>query len=430
MSNADMELNADQQAAVDGFFQFLLSKESKMALIGAGGVGKTFVMSHLIDKVMPQYHDMCALMGIPVIYTDVVMTATTNKAAEVLAQATNRPAQTIHSFLHLTVKTDYESGITELQRTNAWHTHHNTVVFVDEASMADFPLLKELDEATVNCKVVYVGDSCQLAPVKESFSPAFNVPLQFELTIPMRTDVPELQALNQEIREFVRDGKLPQIKLVPGIIDHLSDAEMQAELDSKYVERHTNNAILAYTNKRVGDYNKYIRYVRQLPDLYMEGEELINNGMVKLSKVDRLSVEQEVTIKTRGRGIEHTLPDGTTIDCIQVELDTGYGGTHWVLLPTDPTHYDELLRYYKKQKAWSMFYYLKENFPDLRPKDARTVHKAQGSSYDVVYIDLSNISTCNITDMVARMLYVAVSRARFRVVFYGTLAEKYGTIVQ
>jgi ATP-dependent exoDNAse (exonuclease V) alpha subunit len=46
-----------------------------------------------------------------------------------------------------------------------------------------------------------------------------------------------------------------------------------------------------------------------------------------------------------------------------------------------------------------------------------------------VLIDATNISLCHNPSQVARMLYVAASRARHRVVFYGELAAKYGGLL-
>ena len=71
---------------------------------------------------------------------------------------------------------------------------------------------------------------------------------------------------------------------------------------------------------------------------------------------------------------------------------------------------------------------LKEEFPDLRPREACTVHKSQGSSFDTVYIDADDLSTCTNIATAARLLYVAVSRSRNRVVFYGKLHKKLGGI--
>ena len=54
------------------------------------------------------------------------------------------------------------------------------------------------------------------------------------------------------------------------------------------------------------------------------------------------------------------------------------------------------------------------------------MHKSQGSTYDTVFIDLENIGSCRNPDQVARMLYVAVSRARNRIFLFGKLPTKYG----
>ena len=78
-------LNQGQQEGADAFFRFLFDDNKQHLIItGPGGVGKTYLMGHLIDTIIPTYHQTCALMNVPVKYTSVHMTATTNKAAEVL----------------------------------------------------------------------------------------------------------------------------------------------------------------------------------------------------------------------------------------------------------------------------------------------------------------------------------------------------------
>ena len=67
------------------------------------------------------------------------------------------------------------------------------------------------------------------------------------------------------------------------------------------------------------------------------------------------------------------------------------------------------------------YFYLKNNFADLRIAYAGTAHKSQGSTYHTVYIDLSDLRVCRDPQELARLLYVAVSRATTRVVFYGSL---------
>ena len=75
------------------------------------------------------------------------------------------------------------------------------------------------------------------------------------------------------------------------------------------------------------------------------------------------------------------------------------------------------------------YYLFSKRVLDLRMVDASTVHKAQGSTLDTVYIDLDDISKCTQKDLTAKLLYVAVSRARKKVVFFGDLAKRYGVSV-
>lgn len=431
MTQSQLPLNQGQQAAADGFFKFLFSKDKELIISGPGGVGKTFLMGHLIDTIMPQYHDTCAMMGIKPEYDDVVMTATTNKASDVLGHATGRPAQTTHSFFNLKVMDDYSNGRSNIIKTKSWKVHQKLIIFIDECSMVDRQLLAMIREGTCNCKVVFVGDHCQLAPVHETRSPIYDQGLPFfELTEPMRTGDPFLQAINLQLRKTVETGEFFPIQLVPGIITLLDDEQMEQTVNSLFANGAGPNRILAYTNQRVVDYNAHVREMRNITDTYVEGETLINNSAIQLSR-GMLSVEQSVTITNLA---PHThmeeVEDGVEFECRYATLNTSYGDVfNEVALPENKDHFTQLVNYYRKAKNWSRYYYLKNNFPDLRQPDAATVHKSQGSSHDYVFIDLGNISTCHNPNQAARMLYVAFSRARHGIYLYGDLASKYGGLI-
>jgi len=75
----------------------------------------------------------------------------------------------------------------------------------------------------------------------------------------------------------------------------------------------------------------------------------------------------------------------------------------------------------RKNKNWSMVDDIEERWIDLRPAYACTINKSQGSTYDQVFIDLDDVKKCNNANTIARMLYVAVSRARDKVIFTGDL---------
>lgn len=429
MTITELPLNFGQKAAADGFFDFLFNKEKELIISGPGGVGKTFLMGYLIDKILPQYFDTCALMGIKPEFDEVIMTATTNKAADVLWQSTGRPTSTIHSFMNLKVQDDYSTGKSVITKTRNWKVHSNKIIFIDECSMVDRSLLSMVREGTMNCKIIWVGDHCQLAPIFEPISPIYNGKLPFyELTEPMRTNNPDLQALNLQLRETVETGVFKPIKVVPGVIDLLDSDQMEQKVISVFGGGNTQSRVLAYTNNRVIDYNQFIRDIRQVKSTYVVGERLINNSAVQFS-TGMLSVEAEVTIdKLSDKTVMIEIEPEVELECWVADI-SGHERFTDVNLPADKDHYNQLIKYYQKAKRWNKYFELKNNFPDLRQPDAATVHKSQGSTYDSVLIDLSNISTCHNPNQAARMLYVAFSRARHNVFMYGELAEKYGGII-
>ena len=253
----------------------------------------------------------------------------------------------------------------------------------------------------------------------------------FELTEQMRTSVPELQALNQQLRDTVETGVFNPIHEVPGIVEYLDDAAMQRMLDITFANQTTGSRVLAYTNRRVVEFNDYIRQKRMLPDSFQAGEILVNNSAIKLGKGKSLSVESEVTIRANRGPSQIEIEKGIFMDVEYLDFTRHLGEMfNHVPVPIDRSHFNELVKYYKRQKNWERYFYLKQNFPDLRPRDAATVHKSQGSTYDSVFVDLGNISTCHQADQAARMLYVAFSRAKTKVYVYGDLAAKYGGFIK
>ena len=432
MQQEPMTLNQGQSDAADAFFKFLFSKDTEIIISGPGGVGNTFLMGHLIDEIMPRYQSTCKLMGIPAEYDQVVMTATTNKAAEVLSLSTGRPTETIHSFMNLKVTDDFETGESRITKTGNWQVHFRQIIFIDECSMIDSNLRNLLLEGTQSCKIIYVGDHCQLAPIKEPISPIYRSDLVFrELTEPMRNaDQPALMNLCQQLRETVETKEFYPIQLVPGVIDLLEDEEMEAEIFNHFQTQTTTSRILAYTNRRVIDLNNYIRGIRGLGSSYKQGEMLINNSAIRM-KTGMLSVEDEIEITHQSQHTEMLCIQGDIeLQVRYSDLRTSRGELYTnVPVPEDREHFLALIKWFQKQKNWNRYFHLKNTYPDLRPRDAATVHKAQGSTYDTVFIDLGNISTCHNPDLVARMLYVAVSRAKTRVIFFGELAAKYGGVI-
>lgn len=425
-----LPLNAGQQAVADSFFQFLFSDQKELIISGAGGVGKTYLMGYLIDVILPKYYKSCDLMGIKPEYDSVQMTATTNKAAEVLGEATNRPTSTIHSFLGLKVKEDFKTGKSILMCTAAWRVHQREIIFIDECSMIDASLRQLINEGTLKSKVIYVGDHSQLPPVFEDLSPIYkeNIPF-YELTEPMRTNVPEIQALCAQLRETVKTGIFNPIQAHSGVIDWLDSDDVMAVVEETFVNQETNNRVLAYSNNQVNALNAYIRELRGLPTDFQVGDHLISNSALQLPE-GNISVEEPVTITRVDDHITVLMKGRGDLQVRYMDLESAFNTFRDVPVPVDKAHFEQLVKHYAKQKDWISYFELKNKHPDLRPRDACTVHKSQGSSYDTVFIDLDNLSTCTQPKLAARLLYVAVTRARQRIVMYGQLAGRYGGIIE
>ena len=430
-----MGLNQGQQDAAKKLFHFVVSDKKEFCLSGPAGVGKTHMLKYIVDNILTEYTNSCKLLNLPQTLKNYAITATTNKAADVLSLATNLPTQTIHSYLNLMVYNDYENGKTKIGKTKSWMKISNTIVFVDEASMID-PILHKFIHETLDdtCKIIYIGDHCQMAPVFHKISPIYdNPPMFVELTEPVRNaNQPRLKDLCDQLRTTVQTGKFAPIREFPGVIDYVDDDQMKDILHTKFLDEDINSRILCFTNSRVHEFNHYIRGVRGYADTYQKDEILINN-LAMVEGKPSLSVDQMVKID------RITQPPTTMlIDDSDPNSQMGYykailtnpDGYHKVfqkevMIPTDQNQYTQLINRFKNQKNWRRYFYLKNYYCDLRQKDASTVYKAQGSTYDSVVIDLGNISECRDYDQVARMLYVAASRASNRIYLFGKLASRY-----
>ena len=138
-------LSAEQQAAFD---QCTDSNSNIFIINGRPGTGKTtmafYIVQHYLDK-----GDAVALC------------APTGRAARRLSEMTGHQASTIHRLL--SYKPSADSGGFEYNKNNPLP---HTLIVVDESSMVDITLFYHLLEAlSENCKLILVGDPYQLPPV-------------------------------------------------------------------------------------------------------------------------------------------------------------------------------------------------------------------------------------------------------------------------
>lgn len=425
----NMQLNTDQQKAADTIFSFLVSSKRELIISGPGGTGKTTLMKYIKDILMDKYENSCRILNMtPMIHT-VAYTATTNKAAEVLRDATNEDASTIHSFLSLKVRNNYRTGKSVISKTDGTVVHSNLLLFIDEGSMLDREMLEIIREQLDHtCKIIYIADHCQLPAIFETESAIFQNPDYFcELTQPIRNaGQPALVEMCAMFREFVESkGQSPlEVFLEPGVIEYIPDeAGLQKFIHASFKDEGVENRILCYTNKRVKMYNEYIRTFRGYGPTFEKDELVVNNTAINVSRKIRLKVEQQFIIgdtKKRFQVQADNNDPTSTFTVINIDIEAVRGGPIiTVQVPEDYDRFDYLVQHYRKNKQFRIMYALLETYPDLRKMDAATIYKAQGSTYKTVLIDMDDVALCQNAEQLRKLLYVGATRPKERIVFYG-----------
>ncbi len=431
MSN--LPLTKDQRAAYVAFVGFINNpKETYFVIKGYAGTGKSTLVSHLLSQLD------ATLAGAKLITQEdrdwtVTLTATTNKAAEALSLVTNEPVKTIQSFLGLKPQKSKIGDSTILVTTPKTKQIVDHILFIDEASFADNKLLDLIQKHTKYSKVIYIGDPAQLTPIKTTTAPVFNQGYpEVELTevVRQQKDNP-ITNLATSFRNMVNGQGSFSFTPDGHHVQHMSQEDFQTKIlknfnDPEFIPGSAK--VLAWTNKTVIGYNQAIREaVDGLPDL-QEGDYAICNtyiNCVTRHGTCRLSADNSVLITKIMPAVEFETK-GWVITMNE---------THRAFMPISLKEKKKTLKDFKKAYQEESATYgarssialerkkeikaIEENWIDLRAAYSCTVNKSQGSTYDNVYIDLNDIGKCNSGNTIARMLYVAVSRAKHHVYLTG-----------
>jgi hypothetical protein len=396
-----------------------------MDVSGGAGTGKTFLISQFADGILK--HQSNKTMH------TVAITATTNKAAAVISDAMPHRAgeiTTIYSFMSLRVSENFNTGTVKIVPTPKWAVHSGTLIIVDECSMVNSDLFKYIMKGTDStCKILFVGDKNQLAPVKESISPIYSQGMVTgTLTTPVRNaEKQALMDLCEQAKQTVLTGVFTPIVEVPGVIDFVDGTTLKGVLEREFLNEDPAKRVISYTNRRVIEYNTFIRQLRSYTEPFEVGEILSNNTSAELFGKERLYTDQIVRVlKINDDYLDTTIISGEDIRMIIMDVEDCTTGTvYQVTSFADNNDRAQVLKFYSGNKKWEQFFKIKNAFPDLRPVSASTTHKAQGSTYDFVIVDLADIGRSTNKEQTARLQYVALSRPRTRLYVRGQLPERY-----
>ena len=378
-----MNLNKKQQEIYD----LVISKKHKVVLLeGKAGTGKSYVLS----KIATAYNG------------DVLVTATTNKAKNLLAQAIGITTYTTHSALGFTMlrkgTTEYLADINEPMNAD--------LLIIDEASMLPSEVYHKALMAGYE-QILLVGDSSQLLSIgmKANIVPEASVTLSEQMR---QSSSPRLDAYLDNIRQGIFTKK--SHNLLVDVPEEIIFYEKFKDFAKAYINCTKEKRILAYSNRCVDSYNASINGTK-----FKLGDQLVLDkplGKFKNSDtVEIISIDEDSKVYSVTLALDKYKESAYIFKTKGLEED----------------FLDEVLKHYP-DKYWAY----KDKI--IHPKHiyASTVHKAQGSSIDEVFIDLTDIQAqttkkpsvynnynqpMSISEYL-RLVYVAISRMRYKAHIY------------
>ncbi|MGL5874206.1 MAG: ATP-dependent DNA helicase [Xenococcaceae cyanobacterium] len=423
----EITLTAKQKKALKKIQTFLKSNTRWFRLTGYAGTGKSFLMCQLMKFLVKEKVNFIAA-------------SPTNKASKNLERLAREvglsiDCTTIARLLGQLPVLNEETGkeVFQCERDDA--LEHYEVVIIDEFSMISEENFYELMEAAVTSpkktKLIFVGDAAQLPPVGEKISivatqhfPDRNCEVltqvvRYDGAIALAAEqIRSIDRYNHQLYPFEtsNDGTivcLPRSKWLELAGDRFKEAQYEKNPD--------HCRILVWRNRIADELNNWVR--EQLwgtdPSAYVIGDRLIARKPVfrlAMTKADRkpewaiainnseeMEVVKEASLKS-AYGYDYWE--------VPVQSETGFKIDLRILLPESEKKKQEQLKKYRETKQWFQLMKLDKNYDSCPFAHALTVHKAQGSSINHVFLDIRDIKEC--PDL-QKMLYTALTRAKLRV---------------
>ncbi|MFB9053744.1 ATP-dependent RecD-like DNA helicase [Formosa undariae] len=435
-------------------FIFNTNPKSLYLLKGYAGTGKTTIVSTIVSNLWK-------------INKSAVLMAPTGRAAKVISNYSKKEAFTIHKKIYFPKK-DKGGGVKFVLQPNK---HKNTIFIVDEASMIpDTPgeskfaeqgsLLDDLMQYVyggTNCKLLLIGDTAQLPPVKLDISPALEqktLVLNYDKEV-VCMELDEVVRQEQDsgilfnatiLRETLSGSFFDSFKFdvnpYKDIIRLIDGQEIMDAISDSYSDLgNEETAIIVRSNKRANAYNQQIRdrilfnenelsagdYLMIVKNNYFWLKPTSEAGFI--ANGDIVEVLEIFSIKElygfRFAEVKMRMVDYPQMQPIETVLllDTISAESPSLTYEDSNRLYQEVMKDYEEETSnYKKFTKVKANkyFNALQVKFsyAITCHKSQGGQWSTVFVEQPYLPD-GINRDYLRWLYTAVTRAKDKLYLIG-----------
>ena len=423
-------------------------------LKGYAGTGKTTIVGTLVKNSWK-------------VNKSIVLMAPTGRAAKVISNYSNKEAFTIHKKIYYPTSKN-GGGVTFTLQKNK---HRDTIFIVDEASMIpdSNPDAKLFDHGSLlgdliqyvysghQCKLMLIGDTAQLPPIKLDISPALDKRtlenyydkelVSIELNEVVRQEKESGILFNaSKIRDLLEEEFYETFKLqeenFSDVIRPIDGQELMDALEDCYSNLGNEETVfIVRSNKRAYLYNQNIRtrilyqeqelavgdYLMVVKNNYFWLETnsdagFIANGdiieILELFSIKELYGFRFATVNIRMIDYPNMKPFETVLI-----LDTLSSETPSLTYEDSNNLYQEVMKDYEHETSkYKKFIAVKKNiyFNALQVKFsyAITCHKSQGGQWNTVFVEQPYLPN-GIDKDYLRWLYTAITRAKEKLYLVG-----------
>ena len=378
--NINITLNKEQELAVKNAF-----KNSLLIITGGPGTGKSTIVKVILDMFVKLNNDN------PNALLNVALLAPTGKASKRLIEITNVEAQTIHKYL------GYDGEHFEFHKNNK---KDSSFIIIDEASMMDLSLAYQLFSAvSSDARIIIVGDVNQLPSVGPG------------QVLKDLIDTKEIETIRlTKIHRQAQDSKIIQLA------HNINEGILPDDFLEKYPDRiciptasdNITNLCISWIKEAINKGKKIDKDIQVLAPMYRVsgGINELNQGIqafVNPKKLEEIHFQNQY-FRVNDKVIQ-------LINRAEKKVMNGDIG-----IIDSFSYKNGLIQGLVVEYDFGKVSYTLDELDELSLAYAISVHKSQGSEFDIVIVPLSTSYTYMFK---RKLIYTAITRAKKMLVLIG-----------